>query len=481
VGIGLAHFELSMQNRKLVSVLLWGGSHQARSLKSSLSSLFLGSSSSSSSASSPTRSSASSPSYDMMVSPIDGLLEWFRSRGGYLHEDVEIRRQNHEDSTSPYGVFAKRGLPKGEIVLKIPSSVYFQLDEEERSPTIPYSLSDSIEAQQATMALEMEAYHNDTCKLAQKLKGELDLYYRDPSKSTFAPYMRYIDETQPRGQIPAAYSVQARQILRTIQGRRPTEEEMDGSTTTTTTQKKSWYSCCSLFHPIVDWIDDDFIQRGCIEEGDMDAHHAVALTIQRGFDTQLIPIWDMVNHDNNRLNLDSNSIHDEEGFKVWTSEVIPEGEELFASHNFCFDCLEDGSGDNWGLPGIFRDFGFVEDYPQYWPFQDQYVYAHIEKEEEGGDSPNDDDDSDNKPTYHAKFFKFPGYSTGETSVDDGPTMESIEFFESQLDRLRQSNIEIQIKNLKADHETYMISRYYSSLMIAMETIVTTTKGVSKRG
>jgi hypothetical protein len=212
---------------------------------------------------------------------------------------------------------------------------------------------------------------------------------------------------------------------------------------------------------LVDWIDEGFVRKGCIDADDADGYHAVALAIQRGYDNELIPIWDMVNHDNHRLNLASNSIHDKEGLKVWTLDAIGKGEELFASYNFCFDCLEDGSGDDWGIHGIFRDFGFVEGYPQYWPFLDQRVFALIEEESrrDGGHT-----------TYHAQFYNN-GVSTGDEAVAYGPSSDAVRFFETQLDRLRNLNVEEQVKRLTAGHERYMILRYYESLMNALETIV----------
>jgi hypothetical protein len=42
---------------------------------------------------------------------------------------------------------------------------------------------------------------------------------------------------------------------------------------------------------LVDWIDTKFVQEGCLEPDDMEAYHAVALAVQRGFDLEYIPIW----------------------------------------------------------------------------------------------------------------------------------------------------------------------------------------------
>lgn len=406
----------------------------------------------------PSSSSSSSP-----TSPIDELVEWFLNNGGHLHESIEIRRQNHEDSTSPYGIFAKRDLPEGEVVLTAPKTLYFQLDQEDIVPEPMVSLNSPRVTQMAEEKLAMEAYYSNTCKLAHKLWDEINLHQRDPSSSKFAPYMRYLNATQSRGQIPAAYTPRAKQILRDLTGRKSAAEIEQ--------HEIHWFGP-SLLTPLVDWIDESFVQRGCLKEDDADMYHAIALVIQRGFDTELIPVWDMINHDNHRMNLASNSIHDGEGFKVWTSKAVSNGEELFSTYNFCHDCLEEGSGNDWGLPGIFRDFGFVEGYPQYWPFMDQNVFALIEEVAQ---------DVSDQPMYHARFFKADGFSEGEESLAYRPTPEAVDFFRKQVDRVRELRIEEQVQSLNVEHERYMIARYSQALLTAMETIISTTLKVGEDG
>jgi len=403
-----------------------------------------------------------------MLSPTDALLEWFRANGGYLHENVEIRRQNHEDSTSPYGVFAKSELLKGEIVLKIPSSLYLQLDEEDIVPEAPLAWGTSREVLIEEEEKAMDVHFQNTCKLAHLLRKEMELYEKDPILSKFAPFLRYLNETQPRGQIPATYSPAAKSILREMQGIK-TEEEMAG---------KRWFSGKYHFHPVVDWIDEGFVQKGCMEEDDLDTYHTVMLAIQRGYDTEYIPIWDMLNHDNGRVNIDSTSVHEEGGFQAWTSEVVGIGQELFVSYNYCRHCIEDGTCDIWGLPGIFRDFGFVEDYPQQWTFPDQDVFVLIEevKDEE---VPVQDTVDNDRPRYRARYFQDATFSPVDNDDNEsakalGPNTDITPFFQVQLDRLSQMDIDEQVKGLTAEHERYMITRYYRSLVTALKTILLTS-------
>ena len=51
---------------------------------------------------------------------------------------------------------------------------------------------------------------------------------------------------------------------------------------------------------------------------------------------------------------------------VTASRDIKAGEELYMSYNFCIDC--GGRASTYGTAEIFRDYGFVESYPQRWFF-----------------------------------------------------------------------------------------------------------------
>lgn len=381
--------------------------------------------------------------------PIQGLVDWMRSQeGGFLSEKIEIRRQNPDDPTSPYGVFATQDIEEKETVLKIPRHAYMQLSKEEITVYVPQDGDEDYDDD-----ADMEVYYTNTCRLAKRLLQETASYRNrttnpaDDSSTKHTAFIRYLEETQPKGQLPAAYSTEGKALLRDIQG----------TWKDTGTEGKGNYAGFALPPwKLVDWIDDEFLEKGCIDAEDEDAYHAVALAIQRGYDTELIPIWDMVNHDNNKLNLDSTSIHNKGGLVVWAKKHIQGGDELYASYNFCTDCLVDGSGDFWGTPGIFRDFGFVEDYPQYWPFVDQDVYALIER---------------NGPGFEARYFT----ETDEDGLPEinSPDTEDLPFFRDQLARLKSLDVDSQVEELAAPHERFMIRQYYQSLMNAITAIIHT--------
>ena len=153
----------------------------------------------------------------------------------------------------------------------------------------------------------------------------------------------------------------------------------------------------------------------------------------------------MVNHDvPERWNVETNPLRSPEGLVVKTTRAINAGEEILYTYNYCTDCYE--MGDIWGTPGMFRDFGFLEDYPQYWPFQDQDVYVRIEQQSDG--------------RLQAKFDE-----------DEELEAEDISFFKAQLERLQRIDIQTEIKTLSSSLEIYMTHRFYDSLKGALFAII----------
>ena len=153
----------------------------------------------------------------------------------------------------------------------------------------------------------------------------------------------------------------------------------------------------------------------------------------------------MVNHDvEERLNVETNPLRSPEGLVVKTTKAINAGEEILYTYNYCTDCYD--MGDIWGAPGIYRDFGFLEEYPQYWPFQDQEVYARIEQQSDG--------------RLKAKF-------------DEGeePEADDLVFFRTQLARLQGIDIGTEIKSLNSSLEIFMTQRFYDSLIGALLAII----------
>eukprot|EP00537_Pseudo-nitzschia_pungens_P010979 CAMPEP_0172397844 /NCGR_PEP_ID=MMETSP1061-20121228/33322_1 /TAXON_ID=37318 /ORGANISM="Pseudo-nitzschia pungens, Strain cf. pungens" /LENGTH=402 /DNA_ID=CAMNT_0013130169 /DNA_START=114 /DNA_END=1322 /DNA_ORIENTATION=+ len=260
------------------------------------------------------------------------IISWVRSKGGSFSEKLEIRRVDPENPASYLGVFAKERIGAKEDLFHIPRDCFIHIFEAAKDTT----LEDIQES--------MEAYLYNVCTLVHKLKSEMEL----GEDSDYAPYIAYL-KTQKPGQLPAHWSTEGRDILRQI--------AYPGSS-------------------IVDWIDRDYVEKKCIDNDPFE-RHMVEMTIQRCFDTALIPIWDMVNHDNGRVNTENNSMHDLDGIKVLAKRNLEAGEEIFASYDLCVDCSD--IDEDWGTPEILRDFGFVENYPHRWIFLAQDIWIEIHK------------------------------------------------------------------------------------------------------
>jgi hypothetical protein len=126
--------------------------------------------------------------------------------------------------------------------------------------------------------------------------------------------------------------------------------------------------CCEV--KMTSWMKSNFeYQEWCIDPGNAFERQALALVIQRGWDSVLIPLYDMINHTNDlsKINTDNTSVFGKEGIKVWASRAIGPGEEIAMSYDECNDC-EDTSL-LWGTSGFLRDFGFVEAYPHTFYFR----------------------------------------------------------------------------------------------------------------
>eukprot|EP00957_Ditylum_brightwellii_P071372 5426024-Ditylum_brightwellii.AAC.1 len=95
------------------------------------------------------------------------------------------------------------------------------------------------------------------------------------SESDYAPYVEYLLDSQPPGQIPSAWSDAGKALLEEVLGRDRVLPPFHPTTTLT----EEWYGECNGSHDPVEL-------------------HAAQLVIQRAWDNLLIPIYDMFNHRN---------------------------------------------------------------------------------------------------------------------------------------------------------------------------------------
>jgi hypothetical protein len=178
---------------------------------------------------------------------VEKMIEWLeKTPGGYISSKVDIRRSNHSDPNSFFGIFVNEDVEKDELLMKIPDEMRLKL----KDPS--------------------DNYIEDLCNLSWLLYEE----FENGDNSVFAPYINYLRE-QPRGQIPAVWSPAGKDLLLKVQGRIYVQD----------------YEPMSVKgEHLVNWIEEWFMES-CLYDQEanisMDPHF-LAMTTQRGFDTLLV-------------------------------------------------------------------------------------------------------------------------------------------------------------------------------------------------
>lgn len=263
------------------------------------------------------------------VTLMSEMVDWIRSTdGGFWNEKVAVLPL-WEDS-HVLGLFATQDIAENETIAVIPKECLIHIFDDMHNEAT------------ASSSQQGEHYSGHVCRLARKLQDEMAL---GPEASRYGPYVAYLQQ-QRRGQLPSTWSRRGQDLLRP-------------------------------YLPVGSNALDLFkTSTNCPSDTDP---HWIAVTIQRGWDVSLVPLWDMVNHQNgDGTNTETSSIYAnaEQGMRVWASKPIAAGEQLFHSYDGCSDCHEE-QFESEGTTELLRDFGFVEDYPQRW------VYDY-RGEDEGG-------------------------------------------------------------------------------------------------
>ena len=251
------------------------------------------------------------------------ILEWVTSKeGGFFNDKLELRRFDVDDLQSPVGMFAKSDLEENDILLSVPREVLITAED------------------------DTEEYGGIWCPTAFNLIREMRL----GDQSKYAPYVNYLLSQRP-GQLPSAWSAAGKSMLLKLLGQADTDDTNDLPPASAT-----------------NWLDGDW-KWECEGSDDPLAQNAAMLLVQRGWDDYLIPLFDMMSHRNGKwLNSYSESVFEylDEPIVARASRDIKAGEQIYMSYQFCADCGNKVHG--YGTPEIFRDYGFVEQYPQRWFF-----------------------------------------------------------------------------------------------------------------
>jgi len=280
------------------------------------------------------------------------LTKWLSSlEGGAFNAKQEIRPVNDDSDTSNvfHGIFASELIAKGELLAKIPWE-YIINDEEDDDQL---SVNDFEEA-----VMKCGTVRN----LAKEMKQveTLGKYIKDPNTaSKYGPYIQYLLD-QPRGILPSAWSQKGKAMLNEVLGGKRRTIPPAYATT---------------------WYDEDFLQDCNGESEDELSGKAAMLVVARGDDDLLVPVYDMYNHRNGQWYNTHMKVTRGENYIVTARRDIQPGEQIYNSYNMCENC--GGRKDGYGTPEIFRDYGFVEEFPQRFNFEGHEIMFDLNESEDG--------------------------------------------------------------------------------------------------
>eukprot|EP00980_Cylindrotheca_fusiformis_P001784 scaffold406_cov57-Cylindrotheca_fusiformis.AAC.8 len=338
------------------------------------------------------------------------MMEWMESKGGIRHPQIDIRLHDPSDPKNSYfGVFTNGPIAKDELLLRIPPDIIISVPVDEKD----------------------EGYYDSVCDLAWKLKDEYEL----GNNSVYAPYINYLKAQPNKAQIPALWSLAGQHLLLQVQG--------DLTMNSYDSDEKGEVIVTWLY----EWYEKDCMDGSKREEeesGNLNPYF-LAVTIQRGFDRSLIPVYDMINHHNGEETINSitrPSIFHEDGFGVYALRDLEAGEEVLFPYYGCPDCKD--TLEYWGTPEMLRDFGFVEDYPHRFHFREKYsIYI--------------DRNADGTFTASCKNDKCPGKAFAEHQLERLSVLYDTEILASQ--------------DFLPRNEYYVIVQYHRALTVAFAALL----------
>jgi hypothetical protein len=251
------------------------------------------------------------------------IIDWVAQNGGYFNPKQEIRRRF---PGGPFGILATDVIEKGDLITSVPWKCVMTAGTD-----------------------DFETYVH--CNTTQYIIDEM----RKSDESFYAPYTAYLKSAPPVN-IPSMWSDDAKHLLHLLIGKNKLPPK----------QATEWFT---LYKEECHGSDDPFEVQAAMQ------------LITRGDDDTLTPVYDMYNHHNGHwFNTETYLIRNVP-HEVKASRQIKAGEEIHLSYNQCHDCL--GRFYKFGTPEMFRDYGFVEEYPQRWIFPEEEIAFDIDEGNDG--------------------------------------------------------------------------------------------------
>ena len=290
---------------------------------------------------------------------LETLVQWIRQQGGKFNPKVEITFISDDNSFPRIGMIAKEGIDENEMIFDIPSQCFFTIGlpdinddvlvHQGRRATITsinsdFSFDVEFEDYDDEEDIEKKNLHlnrifklngdNIICDVINNLVEEM----KQGNSSQFAPFVNFLRDEISGKKSPNHWSEQGKALL---------QEILNDELPPYNVVSKSWnYKCQTM-------------------SNDEDSFSAVKLP--NDLKHIIFPALDIINHANgNILNTKTIKFNRTEGFSIEASRKIKAGEEIYHSYNF--DNYDNEKDVTYGTAALFRDYGFVEKYPQRWFF-----------------------------------------------------------------------------------------------------------------
>ena len=290
----------------------------------------------------------------------EALISWLKREGGYFHPNLKMRRVDPSDPTSFFGMFVNDFIPEGDLLLRVPRNMVLGSSDEDQGREI--------------MA----------CSTVRNLIDQLKL--KDDSK--YAPYVNYLMDTQPPGSI-TAWSKAGKDLftqVTTPSDPFPWVDKLLTSPQWSEVVKNFLSSVTGTPRMVFDNFppDDPFKwtdvwHDNCEGSDDPLEEYAALIAIQRSWDDKLIPVFDTMSHGNGHwLNTVHSDVHDTDiDVSVSASRDIMANEQIHTTYNRCDNC---GNREyEYGTDYILREYGFVEQMPQSFYFDEMGFGYRLEK------------------------------------------------------------------------------------------------------
>lgn len=250
---------------------------------------------------------AAADDVDPMISGFPNFANWFRAGGGVIDDRITI---GYEPGTKIRGMISTSAIPIDTLLIHTPGSLVTGADGPE----------DGLE--------EGVGVDSDQCVKVRLIRDEM----AKGSESKWHTYFQY--DGSDHSHIPSQWDRSGRAIAE-LQGLPPS-----GDT-----------------HRHIDWY-----QYTCIEGREMTDNDwsALSMILTRAADIGLIPMYDLMNHHNGKINTRLER-DDTGGLKVFALHDIPANEPIYNTY----------ARSGWeSTVDVFNTYAFVEDYPQLWRWND---------------------------------------------------------------------------------------------------------------